>query len=64
MKGEQDFAAVAEARQQRSNPSLDRFKTLLDDELGSNRILPKSPVRTAFTYTLNQWEALRRYTEQ
>jgi transposase len=64
LQGERDFAAVAEARQQRSSPILDRFKTWLDDEQGSNRIPPKSPVRTAFTYTLSQWEALRRYTEQ
>jgi len=64
LQGERDFAAVAEARQQRSSPILYRFKTWLDDEQGSNRIPPKSPVRTAFTYTLSQWEALRRYTEQ
>ena len=36
----------------------------LDAESESNRILPKSPVRTAFTYTQNQWEALCRYTQE
>ena len=64
LQGERDFAAVVEPRQQRSSPILDRFKTWLNDELGSNRIRPKSPVRAALTYTLNQWEALRHYTEQ
>jgi|688.fasta_scaffold144557_1 transposase len=64
VQGERDFAAIAEARQQHSGPILDRFRRWLDDESGSSRILPKSPLRTAFTYTLNQWEALRRYIEQ
>ncbi len=27
-------------------------------------ILPKSVIRSAFTYTMNQWDALNRYTEQ
>jgi hypothetical protein len=63
-QGERDFAAVAEARQHHSSPILDRFKSWLDAEQGSNRILPKSPVRTAFICTVIQWEALRRCTEQ
>jgi hypothetical protein len=30
----------------------------MEGELGSGRILPKSLIRSAFTYTLNQWDAL------
>lgn len=26
--------------------------------------MPKSPIRSAFTYTLNQWDALCRYTQE
>ncbi len=45
-------------------PILDEFKSWLDGESEDKRILPKSPIRAAFTYTLNQWEALCRYTEE
>ena len=45
-------------------PILDSFKAWLDSEKDDKRILPKSPIRSAFTYTLNQWEALCRYTEE
>jgi transposase len=64
VQGERDFAAVAAARQEHSLPILADFKTWLDAENEDRRILPKSPIRSAFTYTLNQWEALCRYTEQ
>ena len=63
LQGERDFEAVVAARQQHSLPILSEFKTWLDRESEDGRILPKSPIRAAFTYTLNQWEALRRYTE-
>ena len=63
LQGERDFEAVALARQQHSLPILAEFKTWLDSESEDGRILPKSPIRAAFTYTLNQWEALCRYTE-
>ena len=36
----------------------------MERELDGGRILPKSSLRSAFTYTLNQWKALCRYTEQ
>lgn len=62
-QGERDFDAIAEARQQFSRPILDEFKQWLETELYSGRILPKSLIRSAFTYTLNQWDALCRYTE-
>ncbi|MEX1039772.1 MAG: IS66 family transposase [Pirellulaceae bacterium] len=64
LQGERDFAAVAAARQEHSVPILTDFKTWLDTENEDRRILPKSPIRAAFTYALNQWEALCRYTEQ
>jgi transposase len=64
LQGERDFAAVAAARQEHSVPILTDFKAWLDEENENRRILPKSPIRAAFTYVLNQWEALCRYTEQ
>jgi hypothetical protein len=64
LQGLRDFAAVAAARQEYSVPILQEFKDWLDVETNDQRILPKSPLRSAFTYTLNQWEALLRYTEQ
>jgi transposase len=64
LQGTRDFAAVAAARQEHSLPILGEFKTWLDSEKADRRILPKSPIRSAFTYTLNQWEALSRYVEQ
>jgi hypothetical protein len=45
-------------------PILAEFKTWLDRESQDQRILPKSPLRAAFTYTLNQWDALCRYTQE
>ncbi len=63
LQGERDFVAIAAARQQHSVPILTEFKAWLDEQLNNNRILPKSNLRSAFTYTLNQWDALCRYTE-
>src|SRR5690606_22297036 len=56
--------AVAEGRQTLAMPILEEFKAWLDCETQSEKILPKSPLRAAFTYTLNQWEALSRYTTE
>ena len=64
LQGHRDFAAVAAARQQHSVPILKDFKAWLDAEQDNKRILPKSSIRAAFTYTLNQWDALCRYTEE
>jgi transposase len=64
LQGERDFAAVAAGRQEHAVPILDQFKSWLDEERANKRILPKSPIRAAFTYTLNQWEALCRYTQE
>jgi transposase len=64
VQGEREFELVAAGREKHSVPLLAEFKAWLDSESQSSRILPKSPIRAAFTYTLNQWEALCRYTEQ
>ena len=64
LQGLRDFEAVARGRLEHSVPILEQFKAWLDTETEDRRILPKSPIRAAFTYTLNQWEALCRYTEQ
>ncbi|EMI55331.1 IS66 family transposase [Rhodopirellula sallentina] len=64
LQGERDFALVAAARQQHSLPILHQFKSWMDRELETGRVLPKSAIRQAFTYTLNQWSALCRYTEE
>jgi transposase len=64
LQGLRDFAAVAAARQQHSLPILNQFKAWMDRELETGRVLPKSAIRKAFTYTLNQWSALCRYTEE
>ena len=64
VQGERDFAAIAAARQQHAIPILNQFKSWMDRELESGRVLPKSVIRKAFTYTLNQWSALCRYTKE
>ena len=63
-RGERDFTAVAAARQQHSKPILAEFKLWLEKELMTGRILPKSDLKKAFTYTLKQWAALNRYIEE
>jgi len=63
LQGLRDFEAVAAARQQHSLPILNQFKAWMDHEMESGRTLPKSEIRKAFTYTLNQWSALCRFTE-
>lgn len=64
LQGERDFEAVARGRREHALPILNEFKAWLDRENDDRRILPKSPIRAAFTYTLNQWEALCRYVEE
>jgi hypothetical protein len=49
-------------RQQRSVVVLQQIKAWLDTE--TQWVLPRSPMAGAIHYTLNQWEALCRYTEQ
>jgi transposase len=52
---------IAAVRQARSRPLLDSFHTWLETE--SPKVLPKSPVRGAMDYTLNNWAALSVYPE-
>ena len=63
-QGERDFTSVRAGRQQFSVPILREYRRWLDAESQDKRILQKSPIRAAFTYTLNQWDALCRYTEE
>ena len=53
--------ARRELRACESNPVLDRIETYLAEL--ARRVLPKSSLAKAVTYARNQWEALRRYTE-
>jgi len=53
--------ALSAARQSHAVPILDEFETWLEGQRSS--VLPKSPIGKALTYTRNQWQALRRYTE-
>lgn len=48
-------------RQERSLPILAEFKTWLDEQ--HEKVLPKSPIGQAATYTVNQWTAFQRYCE-
>lgn len=57
LKGE----ALRAARQQHAVPLLTMFEAWLKQT--QHQVLPKSPIGQAFTYTLNQWQALCRYTE-
>jgi len=52
---------VLALRQREAVPILDDFKTWLEQTRA--QVLPKSPLADALRYTLNQWAALRRYTE-
>lgn len=54
--------ARRDLRQQNSRPILDQIKTWLDAE--QPIVLPRSPMGQAVTYTLNQWTALTRYTDE
>ena len=51
-----------EHRQRRSVPLLNAFKAWLDVQV--NAVLPKSALGTAVLYTLKNWDALCRYTDQ
>jgi transposase len=64
LQGERNFDAVAAGRQQHALPILNHFREWMDQELSSGKVLPKSIIAKAFTYTTNQWTALCRYVEQ
>jgi transposase len=57
---DQQYARIAAARQQRALPLLQSLRAWLD----TLRPLPKSPLGQATAYTLSNWDALCRYTEQ
>ena len=52
---------VLALRQREAVPILDDFKIWLEQT--RPQVLPKSPLADALRYTLNQWEALRRYSD-
>jgi transposase len=60
-RAEQDQIRLT-LRQDKSKPILTKIKTWLDAEI--QLVLPRSPMAQAINYTLNQWDALKRYTEQ
>ena len=57
---EERVARIVAERQERSRPLLESFHVWLEAE--SPKVLPKSPVRGAMDYTLNNWAALSVYT--
>jgi transposase len=59
---EERWSKIAAARQEHSRPRLEALRTWLD--AAAQETLPKSPLRQAIGYALNQWEALTRYCEQ
>jgi transposase len=58
---EERATRIAAERQQRSRPLLEGFRTWLETE--APKVLPKSDVRGAMDYTLNNWAALCVYTQ-
>jgi transposase len=58
---ELDAAERAKRRQARSRPLLEQFKAWLIQQ--RDPVLPKSPMGTAISYALNNWEALMRYVD-
>jgi transposase len=57
-----DHDARRAMRQEKSTPILAKIRLWLDTE--RQLVLPRSPMAAGITYTLNQWAALNRYTEQ
>lgn len=49
-------------RQQESVPLLEQFKEWLDEQKSNPRVLPKSEIRVAVRYALNQWKPLLAFT--
>ncbi len=63
-QGMRDFEAVKLARQRHSRPICEEFKSWMEAELSTGRILPKSVIRSGFTYTQNQLQSLVRYRDE
>ena len=60
-EGKLDAAARLALRRERSVPLLQDLKAYLERE--RPQVLPKSPIGQAIAYTLSNWDALVRYTE-
>ena len=60
-EGKLDAAARLALRRERSVPLLQDLKAYLERE--RPQVLPKSPIGQAVAYTLSNWDALVRYTE-
>jgi len=58
----ESWALRLQRRQEQSVPLLTTLCQWLEKERPN--VLPKSPIGEAFTYALNQWQALQRYTTQ
>jgi len=56
-----DLKQTFQIRQQEAIPILDKLKEFLEENYPN--VLPKSSIGKAFTYSLNQWKHLVRYTE-
>lgn len=56
------YVRIATVRRERAAPLLTSLRAWLDAQKVS--ALPKSPIGQAISYTLSNWEALVRYTEQ
>jgi hypothetical protein len=54
-------AQLLQIRQDLAVPILDKFHAWLEQE--RDQVLPKSPMGEAIRYALNNWTALKRYTE-
>jgi transposase len=52
---------LLKVRQNEAKPILNKIKAVLNEY--KDRVLPKSPMGKAITYSLNQWEALQRYCD-
>lgn len=59
---EERWSKIAAVRQEHARPQLAALRTWLD--AAATETLPKSPIRQAINYALNQWDALNRYCEQ
>jgi transposase len=53
--------ALLEVRQEKSIPLLEQLHDCLTT--WQPQVLPKTPIGKAVTYSMNQWEALKRYTQ-
>ena len=62
MPRQERWSKIAAARQEHARPNLTALRTWLD--AAAQETLPKSPIRQAINYALNQWDALNRYCEQ